>query len=197
MFSVNCVYILTWGEMNALCWLAKNDIIIRDGTDNLQQTDMYRYYQIPCTAWKGEQEVETNLNPWRSFHKKSLLQGLEKYSMNWSLAILILIFCFRYFCNWVEDYTFMFWISSVISLGSFFLCNDFRWEVVVCFVDIGIIVDHHFQIFFSLIISFVSQEAYIAELDAKSGASLKLTILNKKGRIWTMVAGGGASVIYA
>ena len=41
------------------------------------------------------------------------------------------------------------------------------------------------------------EEAYIAELDAKSGASLKLTILNKKGRIWTMVAGGGASVIYA
>eukprot|EP01135_Chromosphaera_perkinsii_P010677 Nk52_evm77s2192 gene=Nk52_evmTU77s2192 len=40
-------------------------------------------------------------------------------------------------------------------------------------------------------------EAYIAELDAKSGASLKLTILNKKGRIWTMVAGGGASVIYS
>lgn len=41
------------------------------------------------------------------------------------------------------------------------------------------------------------EEAYIAELDAKSGASLKLTVLNKAGRIWTMVAGGGASVIYA
>uniref|UniRef100_A0A915L8H2 ATP citrate synthase n=1 Tax=Romanomermis culicivorax TaxID=13658 RepID=A0A915L8H2_ROMCU len=41
------------------------------------------------------------------------------------------------------------------------------------------------------------EEAYIAELDAKSGASLKLTILNKNGRIWTMVAGGGASVIYS
>ena len=41
------------------------------------------------------------------------------------------------------------------------------------------------------------QEAYIADLDSKSGASLKLTILNKKGRVWTMVAGGGASVIYA
>ena len=40
------------------------------------------------------------------------------------------------------------------------------------------------------------QEAYIAELDAKSGASLKLTVLNPLGRIWTMVAGGGASVIY-
>lgn len=41
------------------------------------------------------------------------------------------------------------------------------------------------------------EEAYIAELDAKSGASLKLTILNSKGRIWTMVAGGGASVVYS
>ncbi|XP_025094977.1 ATP-citrate synthase-like isoform X2 [Pomacea canaliculata] len=41
------------------------------------------------------------------------------------------------------------------------------------------------------------EEAYIAELDAKSGASLKLTVLNRAGRIWTMVAGGGASVIYA
>ena len=77
------------------------------------------------------------------------------------------------------------------------------------------------------------EEAKIAELDAKTGASLKvisheiiiqihklsdfldviyktfstrylwyfisfqLTILNEKGRIWTMVAGGGASVIYA
>ncbi|CAH0387530.1 unnamed protein product [Bemisia tabaci] len=41
------------------------------------------------------------------------------------------------------------------------------------------------------------EEAYIADLDSKSGASLKLTILNKKGRIWTMVAGGGASVVYS
>ena len=42
-----------------------------------------------------------------------------------------------------------------------------------------------------------AEEAKIAELDAKTGASLKLTVLNEKGRIWTMVAGGGASVIYA
>lgn len=41
------------------------------------------------------------------------------------------------------------------------------------------------------------EEAYIRELDAKTGASLKLTILNHSGRIWTMVAGGGASVVYA
>lgn len=41
------------------------------------------------------------------------------------------------------------------------------------------------------------EEAYIAELDAKTGASLKLTVLNSKGRVWTLVAGGGASVVYA
>ncbi|XP_036069069.1 ATP-citrate synthase [Oryzias melastigma] len=42
-----------------------------------------------------------------------------------------------------------------------------------------------------------AEEAYIADLDAKSGASLKLTLLNPRGRIWTMVAGGGASVVYS
>ncbi|OQR82148.1 ATP-citrate synthase, partial [Thraustotheca clavata] len=41
------------------------------------------------------------------------------------------------------------------------------------------------------------EESFIAELDSKTGASLKLTILNHRGRVWTMVAGGGASVVYA
>ncbi len=41
------------------------------------------------------------------------------------------------------------------------------------------------------------EEAYIRDLDAKTGSSLKLTILNPPGRVWTMVAGGGASVVYA
>jgi ATP citrate (pro-S)-lyase len=41
------------------------------------------------------------------------------------------------------------------------------------------------------------EESFIEELDSKTGASLKLTILNPEGRVWTMVAGGGASVIYA
>jgi ATP-citrate lyase beta-subunit len=39
-------------------------------------------------------------------------------------------------------------------------------------------------------------ERYVAQLDARSGASLKLTVLNPEGTVWTMVAGGGASVIY-
>ena len=42
-----------------------------------------------------------------------------------------------------------------------------------------------------------AEESYIADLDAKTGASLKLTVLNASGRIWTMVAGGGASVVYS
>ncbi|KAL2922284.1 ATP-citrate synthase alpha chain protein 2 [Bienertia sinuspersici] len=42
-----------------------------------------------------------------------------------------------------------------------------------------------------------STENYVHSLDEKTSASLKFTILNSKGRIWTMVAGGGASVIYA
>ena len=41
------------------------------------------------------------------------------------------------------------------------------------------------------------EEKFIADMDAKTGASLKLTVLNSQGRIWTLVAGGGASVVYA
>ncbi len=37
----------------------------------------------------------------------------------------------------------------------------------------------------------------IEAADAKTGASLKLTLLKPEARIWTMVAGGGASVVYA
>jgi ATP-citrate lyase beta-subunit len=40
------------------------------------------------------------------------------------------------------------------------------------------------------------EELFIKELDEGTGASLKLTILNPKGRIWTLNAGGGASVVY-
>ncbi len=41
------------------------------------------------------------------------------------------------------------------------------------------------------------EEKQIKAMDEKSGASLKLTILNPQGRVWTLVAGGGASVVYA
>ncbi|MCD4820086.1 MAG: ATPase [Candidatus Cloacimonetes bacterium] len=41
------------------------------------------------------------------------------------------------------------------------------------------------------------EEEKVDELDERTGASLKLTVLNPEGRIWNLVAGGGASVIYA
>lgn len=40
------------------------------------------------------------------------------------------------------------------------------------------------------------EERIVQAMDDRTSASLKLTILNANGRIWTMVAGGGASVIY-
>ncbi|MHA2000773.1 MAG: ATP citrate lyase citrate-binding domain-containing protein [Promethearchaeota archaeon] len=39
-------------------------------------------------------------------------------------------------------------------------------------------------------------EQYIAELDDKTGASLKFKLLNPDGRVWTLLSGGGASVIF-
>ncbi len=44
---------------------------------------------------------------------------------------------------------------------------------------------------------YTPEEAYIRSLDEKGGSSLKLTVLNPRGRVWPMIAGGGASVIYA
>jgi len=41
------------------------------------------------------------------------------------------------------------------------------------------------------------EERRVEEIDERTGASLKLTVLNPDGRIWNLVAGGGASVIYA
>ncbi len=55
--------------------------------------------------------------------------------------------------------------------------------------------DVEFPVSFGM--TYTKEEEYIKTLVEKSGSSLKLTILNPKGRVWTMVAGGGASVIYA
>ncbi|BHF84336.1 hypothetical protein SprV_0902748700 [Sparganum proliferum] len=46
-------------------------------------------------------------------------------------------------------------------------------------------------------LSYTPEERLVAELDARTGASMKLTLLNPNARIWTVSAGGGASVIFA
>ena len=40
-------------------------------------------------------------------------------------------------------------------------------------------------------------ELLIEEMDNKSGASLKLSIINPEGRIWMLTSGGGGSVVFA
>lgn len=44
---------------------------------------------------------------------------------------------------------------------------------------------------------YCQEESVVRHLDEQTGASLKLTLLNAQGHIWGMIAGGGASVIYA
>ncbi|KAL5851434.1 hypothetical protein ACOSQ3_006552 [Xanthoceras sorbifolium] len=41
------------------------------------------------------------------------------------------------------------------------------------------------------------EEILIDTLNEKTNATLKFTLLNRKGRIWNMIAGGGSSLIYA
>jgi len=38
-------------------------------------------------------------------------------------------------------------------------------------------------------------EHIVKDLDAKTGGSLKLTLLNPDAPVWTLIAGGGASVV--
>uniref|UniRef100_A0A914V2K9 ATP-citrate synthase n=1 Tax=Plectus sambesii TaxID=2011161 RepID=A0A914V2K9_9BILA len=78
-------------------------------------------------------------------------------------------------------------LAAKVDETAYFLCSE-KWKT-----RDGALID--FPAPFGRDLS--KEEQYIADLDAKTGASLKLTILNRKGRIWTMVAGGGASVIFS
>ncbi len=82
----------------------------------------------------------------------------------------------------VGERTFVLDLAAKLDSTAGYLCEN-KWG------------DIEFPSPFGRILS--EDEAYIEDLDAKTGSSLKLTILNPKGRVWTMVAGGGASVIYA
>ena len=44
--------------------------------------------------------------------------------------------------------------------------------------------------------SLSESENTIKKLDASTGASLKFTLLNPDGKVWPMIAGGGASIVY-
>ncbi|GJT78824.1 ATP-citrate synthase alpha chain protein 1 [Tanacetum coccineum] len=78
------------------------------------------------------------------------------------------------------------------SIYSLFVDLDFTFLEMNLFTLWGNI---EFPLPFGRVMS--ATESFIHGLDEKTSASLKFTVLNPKGRIWTMVAGGGASVIYA
>ncbi|KAL9265585.1 ATP-citrate synthase alpha chain protein 2-like protein [Drosera capensis] len=92
---------------------------------------------------------------------------------------------------------------SFLEMNSFTLVNgepyplDMRGELddTVPFKNFNKWGSIEFPLPFGRVLS--PTETFIHSLDEKKSASLKFTILNPKGRIWTMVAGGGASVIYA
>lgn len=49
---------------------------------------------------------------------------------------------------------------------------------------------------FTLLKPSMPEEEFIASYSVKTGAKLKLQVFNKEGRIWTMVAGTGATIAY-
>jgi len=81
-----------------------------------------------------------------------------------------------------------------------FICIDFavKWDVDSCYLfnedELKLLqfnnVDEKYENDVDNI------ENQIEELDKKSGASLKFNVLNNDGNIWTLIAGGGASVMY-
>jgi hypothetical protein len=48
------VYLLTWDELNALHWLAENDIIIRDVTDKIHQIPVHENNEFMASSNKSE-----------------------------------------------------------------------------------------------------------------------------------------------
>ena len=70
--------------------------------------------------------------------------------------------------------------AATIDETAFYLFND---------TDIIFSENNHTQ-------NLTIQEKTILDLDSKTGASLKFNLINPNGRIWTLVAGGGASVAY-
>ncbi|WVZ04836.1 hypothetical protein V8G54_018182 [Vigna mungo] len=92
---------------------------------------------------------------------------------------------------------------SFLEMNPFTLVNekpyplDMRGELddTAAFKNFNKWGDIEFPLPFGRVLS--PTESFIHSLDDKTSASLKFTVLNPKGRIWTMVAGGGASVIYA
>ena len=73
-------------------------------------------------------------------------------------------------------------IASILDMNATYICSD-QWGTINQITPFG--TEHDTE-----------EESYIKRLDLQTGASLKFRLLNPYGKIWPLVAGGGASVIY-
>lgn len=110
---------------------------------------------------------------------------------------ILVSFIFGFF-NFYEDLYFIYFEINffvVIKDGVYVFDLVVKVDVIVdyiCKVKWG---DIEFFFFFGWEVYL--EEVYIVDFDVKSGVSLKLILLNFKGRIWIMVVGGGVFVVYS
>lgn len=148
-----------------------------------------RRLQIPVTDIRGnivisDEDIESLIGPFES-EKLSLLKAFIK-----ALYSVYKGNCFTYLeinpLVLIGDKIHILDLAAKLDEAALFLCSE-NWKT-----RDGQSID--FPAPFGR--DKTVEEQYIADLDSKTGASLKLTILNRRGRIWTMVAGGGASVVF-
>ena len=91
----------------------------------------------------------------------------SNYQMR-SVDILLTGLSLPQICAWT-------WIANVICRGLSFVLNCLRWEVVVCFLDIGETVDHHcFKCFIDY--SITLQWKSLSSLPVRSNLDYKIGI---------------------
>ena len=89
----------------------------------------------------------------------------------------------------LENHGKMLEINPLVKTENDYLPLDFAFEVDKCGFKTSLENSKSKEVLLPV-------ETAIQELDENSGASLKFKVLNQKGKIWTLIAGGGASVLY-
>jgi ATP citrate (pro-S)-lyase len=136
---------------------------------------------VPIGSFPSADDIEKNLLGYLNDDRKGIVAGF--------IEVLFRLYADCHFAYFeinplvvVDDRIHILDLAARLDSTADFLCQT-KWNGVEFPSPFGRVL--------------TEDEAYIEELDSKTGSSLKLTILNPKGRVWTMVAGGGASVIYA
>lgn len=91
----------------------------------------------------------------------------------------------------IENHGKMLEINPLVKVDDEFIPLDFAFEVDKCGINPSLLKDNS-----QPKNSLLPIETAIKDIDENSGASLKFKVLNPDGKIWTLIAGGGASVLY-